>query len=131
VPLAICLSAERSKASTVSFAFLRRRCWTWPRLSSGTVKIMVMGWICVTTASVRFPEGLHDVARIDEAQSDSAGDWRDDVAIVHLDLIEAYDAFIEFERALLLEDDLFLIIEGLFGNGLAIPGFVITQKIHL
>ena len=47
--------AVRSKASTESVAFRRRRSTIWPRLSSGTVKITVMGSNCVMTARVTVP----------------------------------------------------------------------------
>ena len=75
--------------------------------------------------------GLHDVARIDEAQANSAGDRRDDVAIVDLNLIEAHYALVDFDGALLLEDEFFLIVESLLGNGVAVPGVVITLEVHL
>jgi len=74
---------------------------------------------------------LHDVAGIDETQADPSGDWRDDVAIVHLDLIELDHAFVEFQSALLLENDFFLIVESLFRDGVAVPGIVITLEVHL
>ncbi len=54
-PLAIFVCAVRSKASTVSLAFLRRRAATGPRLSSGMVKITVIGCNWVMTASVWVP----------------------------------------------------------------------------
>ena len=63
-PLAIFVCAVRSKASTGSLAFAFRRASTWPRLSSGMVKITVMGSSCVMTARVTVPCGLHHVARV-------------------------------------------------------------------
>ena len=54
-PLAIFFCAVRSKASTASLAPLRKRASTWPRLSSGIVKITVMGSNCVMTARVVVP----------------------------------------------------------------------------
>ena len=74
--------------------------------------------------------GLNDVARIDEAQANPAGDRRDDVAVVDLDLIEAHHALVEFDCPLLLEDEFFLIVEGLLGNGVAVPGVVIALEVH-
>jgi hypothetical protein len=47
---------------------LRRRGCTCPRLSSGMVKMTVIGCICVITASVVVPVRLHHVAGIDQPQ---------------------------------------------------------------
>src|SRR5208282_4653252 len=55
VPLAIFFCAARSKASTVSFAFLCSCATTGPKLSSGIVKITVMGSNCVMTTTVALP----------------------------------------------------------------------------
>ena len=53
------------------------------------------------------------------------------MAVVDLDLIEADDPFIDFDGALLLEDEFFLVVQRLLGNGVAVPGVVISLKVHL
>src|SRR5271154_3370363 len=58
---------------------------------------------------------LNQVTRIDEAQADASSDRRSDVAVAKLHLVEIEGALIRLDEALILQNDLLLIVELLFG----------------
>ena len=74
--------------------------------------------------------GLHEIARVDQAQADSPGERRHDVAVGKLHLVEIKSALIRPDQSLVLGNYLFLILKLLFRDGIAIPGLLIAIQIH-
>ncbi len=94
------------------------------------VKTTVMGCICVTTARGVALRGRGQVTGIDQAETDPAGDGRGDVGKAQLHLVELQSALIGFDRSSVLQDDLLLIVQRLFGDGIARPGVLVALQVH-
>src|SRR5208282_6648221 len=67
---------------------------------------------------------LHDISGIDQPQSHSARYGRGDVRVYQIDLGICQLALVVFHRAFILQHDLLLIVQLLFGDGVAIEGLL-------
>src|SRR5208282_6653675 len=74
---------------------------------------------------------LHYVTRIHQPQADAAGDGSSDMAEVDLDLVILHRSLIVFYGALVLQNQLFLVIQDLLCDRVARPRGTIAFKIHL
>ena len=70
------------------------------------------------------------VARIDQAETDAAVNGRGDVGVTQLHLVELQGSLVGFDGALVLQDDLFLVFQGLFRDGIARPGILVALEVH-
>ena len=130
-PLAIFVCAVRSKASTVSLAFLLQASFnlaqTVFRYGENYGDGLQLRNDCEGYGSSR----LHHVARIHQPQTHAAGDRSGDVAEVDLNLVILHRSLIVFYRALVLQHELFLVIQDLLCNGVARPRGAVAFKVHL
>lgn len=74
--------------------------------------------------------GLNDITRIDQSQTNSSSEGSGYVAIIDLDLVVLHGSLIVFDGALILKDELCLIVQYLLGNRIALPRILITDKVH-
>src|SRR5580700_1485619 len=79
----------------------------------------------------RGPACLNDVAGIHQPQAYATVDRRRNVAEGDLDLLVLHRTLVVFYRALILQDELFLVVERLLGNAVPRPCVAVTLKIHL
>ena len=89
-----------------------------------------MGCNWVTTARGVAAGGHGQVARIDQAETDAAVNGRGDVGVSQLHLVELQGPLVGFDGALVLQDDLFLVFQGLFRDGIARPGILVALEVH-
>ena len=90
-----------------------------------------MGSNCVMTARVTVPSGLHHVARIHQPQTHAAGDGSGDVAVVDLNLVKLHRSLVVLYGALVLQHELFLVVQDLLCNGVARPRGAVAFQVHL
>ncbi len=101
------------------------------RSSSGSEKITVIGCSWVMTAMPLRARRLHVISRIDQAQSDAAGDRRNDVAIGDVERLRIDQALILFHRAFILLHDEDLILGLLARDRILLRQRLIALQIHL
>jgi hypothetical protein len=75
--------------------------------------------------------GHGEVPGIDQAEPDAAGDGRGDVGERQLHLVVLQRSLVRFDGSLVLQDNLFFVVEGLFGYRIARPGILVALKVHL
>ena len=108
-----------------------RRASTSPRLSSGMVKMTVMGSSCVITARVTAPADCTTLPG-----STSRKPTRPEMGAVmwqksDLHLVVLHRSLVVLYGALILQDELFLVVQGLLGNGVACPRRAVAFQVHL
>ena len=59
------------------------------------------------------------------------GNGRGDVGKAELYLVKLQGSLVGLDGSLVLQDDLFLVVQGLFGDGIPRPGVLVTFQIHL
>ena len=101
------------------------------RLSSGTVKITVIGCIWVITTRPLASAGLHVVAGIDLAQADPPVDRRDDVAIGQVQLGAVDRALVGLHRARVLLHQEALVVDLLLGDRILPPQRLVALQVGL
>ena len=74
--------------------------------------------------------GYGEVARIDQAETDAAVNGRGDVGVSQLYLVVLQGALVGFDRALVLQDELLLVVQGLFRDRVARPGILVALEVH-
>ena len=104
---------------------------TGPRLSSGIVKITVMGSNCVMTARVTVPADCTTLpgstSRKPTRPAMGAVIWQ----ILDLNLVILHRSLVVFYGALVLQHQLFLVIQDLLCDGVARPRGTVAFKVHL
>ncbi len=75
--------------------------------------------------------GLHEIARVHEAQSDAAINGRSDITIGQIDIGIVQIALVKLDRAFVLVNGGELGVILLFGDGIAFEGFAVAVKVQL
>ena len=123
--------SDRSKAVTGSALPWCIWASTWPTLSSGMVKTTVIGWSCVITTS-----GVVLFACTTLPGSTSRKPTRPVIGAVMLQnetCTWSYcnRALIDLHRTFVLQNNFFLVVQLLLGDGIARPGIAIALHVHL
>src|SRR5271156_5621857 len=71
------------------------------------------------------------VAGVDQAKTHTAVDGRSNVGEIQLHLVELQSSLIGLDQSLVLKNEFFLVIQGLFRDGIARPGILVAFQIHL
>ena len=95
------------------------------------VNTTVIGCSCVMTTSGVRAVRLHNIARIDQPQTDAPGNRRNQVAEGDLDLVVPNCPLVDLHRAFVLQNEFFLVVQQLLGNGVARPRLAVTLRVHL
>ena len=89
----------------------------------------MIGWSWVITTRAGSAVRLHDVAGIDQSKTHAAVDRRSDMAVGNVQLRVLDLSLIVPYSALILRDDLLLIVQLLFGNRIPGEGLLIALQI--